>query len=258
MSLREPVWRTAPPARCGVQPPPGPAFANIVEIVSFSVTARKPAGIQRHLDDDPHAVFIGLLKSGERLLVQRVEKDLQRFALRRINDHLHFLAPVERNAIFADLSLGFEFFHFLVEFRSGPAIHQFTRRVMKQKDIHIVRLQGAEAPFEHRADVLSVEVARTILAIVTELGTENDILAHGLQSFAKQFLASSAPVAGRGVEEVAPRLERFLDNAQCFLSIVDPPIGVCQLPRSQTRSRRRSYLCFQMDEVSSIFLFRDI
>src|ERR1051325_10693466 len=75
---------------------------------------------------------------------------------------------------------------------------------------------------------------RSAFCGMTKLGADDDILTHRLQSLAQQFFASSAAIAGRGIEEVASSIERFLDDVQCFLSVVDSPIRVCQLPRSES------------------------
>src|SRR5688572_17017920 len=100
-----------------------PAFAYVIELVTFLIAARKPARIQRHLDNDAQTIFIRLLERREWLLIQRVEKYFKCFALRCINDHFYFLAPIERNAIFADFACGLEFLQFLITIRSGPAVH---------------------------------------------------------------------------------------------------------------------------------------
>jgi hypothetical protein len=69
---------------------------------------------------------------------------------------------------------------------------------------------------------------------VAELGAEDHILTHGLQAIAKQLLTPATAIAWRSVEEVAACLERFLDNPQRFTPVIHTPIGVCQLPGTET------------------------
>ena len=68
---------------------------------------------------------------------------------------------------------------------------------------------------------------------MTELGTNDYVLAYGFQSLTQQLLASSLAVAGWRVEEITSRLKRFLNDFQGFIFVTDSPIRVCQLPRTE-------------------------
>jgi len=203
----------------------GPAFSNVIKTMAFAITTGKPARIQRHLNNDSYPILIGVLECRKRFLIEGVEKYFQRFTLRGIHDHIHLFAPIQRNAIFTDLALGFEFFKFLILGRN-PAVHHFARWVMHQDNIQIISLQCPQTCLDRGANGMRAEI-RDALCGVTKLGAEDDIFPHGFQPFAEQFFAPAPAVAGRGVEEVTARLQRFLNNAQGFISIVDAPIRVC-------------------------------
>ena len=74
--------------------------------------------------------------------------------------------------------------------------------------------------------MLCLPVTLMVFIVITELGADDDIFPRRLSSLTEKLLASSPAVAWCGVEEVAPRLERLLQDVQCFILIVDSPIGI--------------------------------
>src|SRR5687767_4616268 len=104
---------------------------------------------------------------------------------------------------------------------------------MQQKNIDVICLQAMEAPFKYQADIHRLKISFTIWTVMTELGANEDVLPHRLQSFTEQFLASSLAVAGCRVEEITTRLKRLLNDLHCLVFIANSPIRVGQLPGPQ-------------------------